>query len=247
MHFVWNSTGFRLSPSWAFRTRVFHTYLYLPHIVLCPVAQLESYSKLTLVCCVSVCVVCSARQESNPPLWPIPSVPPGPRAAGPVLIFRAGAQLCPAWHSPHIYLHVALTFSIFNQVFTGFLFCHRMGNRRFVFLALVKVCIEACLVLSCELKENPGRVSLFELFLVTFLVWKQAFMILNICPPLHLTACFWDRSDRSARTLQRCWGAGWVMRRTEISPWGQGPGHRFMALIIKVWRLEKLIQDRGLV
>lgn len=40
----------------------------------------------------------------------------GPWAARAVLISSTGAQLRPAWHSEHIYVHVELTFSIFNQV-----------------------------------------------------------------------------------------------------------------------------------
>lgn len=36
------------------------------------------------------------------------------------------------------------------------------------------------------------------------------------------------------------------MRWTWILPQGQGPGHRFMALIIKVLTAGKLIQDQGL-
>lgn len=40
----------------------------------------------------------------------------GPWAARAVLISTAGAQLRPAWRSEHIYVHVELTFSIFNQV-----------------------------------------------------------------------------------------------------------------------------------
>lgn len=43
----------------------------------------------------------------------------GPWAARAVLISSAGAQLRPAWHSEHIYVHVELTFSIFNQVSTA--------------------------------------------------------------------------------------------------------------------------------
>lgn len=65
--------------------------------------------------------VCVCETGKRPPLWPIPSVPPGQRAAWALLIFSVGAQLCPAWYSEHIYLHVALTFSIFNQVFTELL------------------------------------------------------------------------------------------------------------------------------
>ena len=58
--------------------------------------------------CVRACV-CAAAVTYSP-------CSSGPWVARAVLIFSAGAQLGPAWHSEPIYVHVELTFSIFNQV-----------------------------------------------------------------------------------------------------------------------------------